>query len=86
MVVTTTSAQSCLWGLSDFFLTFWMCRSLASSYMHTLYADNKKKIDILGAILIQLSGTTGDRDLQNAAVMAHFSSNTWQFYIYHKRL
>lgn len=53
-----------------------MRRSLASSYVHTLYADNKKKIDILGAILIQLSGTTGDRDLQNAAVMAHFSSNT----------
>ena len=38
-------------------------------------------MDVLRDILIRLNGTTGNRDLKNAAIMAYVSPNTQRLYL-----
>jgi len=79
-VVTDTGAQSCLWGLSDFLRCGFTTNDLIP-IKHNLYAANKEKIAVLGAVLIRLSGRTSDGDRRTAAVMAYISPNTRRFYL-----
>lgn len=79
-VVTDTGAQSCLWGLSDF-LRCGFKESDLIPVKHSLYAANKEKIDVLGAILIRLSGTDVDGELRSAAIMVYVSPRTHRFYL-----
>lgn len=61
-VVTDIGAQSCLWGLSDFLRCGFNAKDLIPVKLNQ-YTNNKGEIDILGAILIRLSGTKSDGDL-----------------------
>ena len=79
-VVTDTGAQSCLWGLSDF-LRCGFKESDLIPVKHTLYAANKEKIDVLGAILIRLTGADYNGELISAAIMAYVSPRTQRFYL-----
>ena len=79
-VVTDTGAQSCLWGLSDFLRCGFKQTDLIP-VKHTLYAANKEKIEISGAILIRLSGTDDHGELRTAAIMAYVSPRTQRFYL-----
>ena len=79
-VVTDTGAQSCLWGLSDFLRCGFKEADLIP-VKHTLYAAKKEKIDVVGAILIRLSGTDSSGELKSAAIMANVSPRTQRFYL-----
>ena len=79
-VVTDTGAQSCLWGLSDFLRSGFKESDLIP-VKHTLYAANKEKIDVAGAILIRLSGVDSNGELRSAAIMAYVSPRTQRFYL-----
>eukprot|EP00111_Clytia_hemisphaerica_P011054 TCONS_00032366-protein len=79
-VVTDTGAQSCLWGLSDFIRCGFNVNDLIP-VKHTLYAANKEKIDVSGAILLRLQGTDSAGQTRMAAVMTYVSPNTQRFYL-----
>ena len=54
--VTDTGAMSCLWGVSNFYRCGFKDSDLIP-VERTIVAANKEKINILGAILLRLSGT-----------------------------
>jgi hypothetical protein len=79
-VVTDTGAQSCLWGMSDF-LRCGFSPSHLMPVKHTLYAANKEKIDVSGAILLRLSGKDANQATHSAAAMVYVSPSTQRFYL-----
>ena len=79
-VVTDTGAQSCFWGLSEFLRCGFQTGDLIP-VKHTLYAANKEKIDISGAILLRLHGNNSAGQSRTAAVMTYVSPNTQRFYL-----
>jgi len=79
-VVTDTGAQSCLWGRNDF-LQHGFSKSDLIPVKHTLYAANRERISVDGAILLRLTGTTNNGDTCTAAVMTYVSPSANQFYL-----
>lgn len=79
-VVTDTGAQSCLWGLSNFLQAGFTTADLIP-VRHSLYAANKEKIPISGAILLRLSGSSSTGQNHTAAVMTYISPSSNKFYL-----
>ena len=79
-VVTDTGAQSCLWGMKNFLQTGFTESDLIP-VKHSLYAANKEKIQVSGAILLRLSGTEANGRNCSAAVMTYISPSTNRFYL-----
>ena len=79
-VVTDTGAQSCLWGLSDFLRCGFSMNDLIP-VKHTLYAANKEKIEVSGAIFLRLQGTDSAGQTRTAAVMTYVSPSTQRFFL-----
>ena len=48
---------------------------------HELYAANGEKINVKGAILLRISGTSSNGDVHSAAVMTYISPSTNRFYL-----
>ena len=79
-VVTDTGAQSCLWGLQKFFQSGFKKPDLIP-VKHELFAANKEKIPVLGAILLKLSGYSPDGNPHSAGVMVYVRPSTNRFYV-----
>jgi len=79
-VVTDTGAQSCLWGLSDFLRCGFSMNNLIP-VKHTLYAANKEKIEVSGAIFLRLQGTDSAGRICTEAVMTYVSPSTQRFFL-----
>ena len=79
-VVTDTGAQSCLWGLHDFY----RCGFKKSDLLPVkrgMVAANREEIKIEGAIFVRLSGEDAHGKLYTAPIMAYVSSSTNKFYL-----
>ena len=78
-VVTDTGAQSCLWGLQDFY----RCGFKKSDLIPVLVmlAANREEIKIEGAILLRLSGEGANGKSYSAPIMAYITSSTNRFYL-----
>ena len=79
-VVTDTGAQSCLWSRRDFYRCGFQLSDLIP-IKHTMFAANREKIDIDGAIFIRLSGTDHHGNTHTAPVMVYVSPSTERFYL-----
>ena len=78
--VTDTGAQSCLWGLDDFY----RCGFKKSDLLpvkQRMYAANRQPIDISGAIFLRLSGVGRDKKNHVAPVMVYISRDTKNLYL-----
>ena len=79
-VVTDTGAQSCLWSRRDFYRCGFQLSDLIP-IKRTMFAANREKIDIDGAIFIRLSGTDHHGNTHTAPVMVYVSPSTERFYL-----
>lgn len=79
-VITDTGAQSCLWGLQNFLRCGFKQPDLLP-VKHELYAANKEKIPILGAILLSMSGDSPDGSPHSAGVMVYVSPSSSRFFL-----
>ena len=78
--VTDTGAQSCLWGVEDFYRCgFKDCDLIPVK--RTIVAANRDEITILGAILLRLTGTDSRGNPHTAAVMVYITPDTERFYL-----
>ena len=78
--VTDTGAQSCLWGLNDFY----RCGFTDSDLLpvtRTMVAANRNQIDIRGAVFVRLSGVDSVGRTHTAPVMVYVSPDTEKFYL-----
>ena len=76
--VTDTGAQSCLWGVEDFYRCgFKDCDLIPVK--RTIVAANRDEITILGAILLRLTGTDSRGNPHTAAVMVYITPDTERF-------
>ena len=71
---------SCLWGLQNF-LQAGFTKADLIPVKHSLFAANKGKIQVSGAIFLRLSGSSGDGRNCTAAVMTYISPSTSRFYL-----
>ena len=78
--VTDTGAQSCLWGLLEFYRCGFQDSDLRP-VRRTILAANREEIDIVGAILLCLTGTADDGTIHTARVMVYVSPSTRKFYL-----
>ena len=79
-IVTDTGAQSCLWGLQDFY----RCGSRKPDLLpvrRVMIAANREEIQIEGAILVRLSGEDARGRSYTAPIMAYVSPSTHRFYL-----
>ena len=74
-VVTDTGAQSCLWGLKDFY-RYGFIKSDLLPVKHSMVAVNSERINIVGAILVRLSGLDDHGRNHTAPIMVYISSST----------
>ena len=79
-MATDTGAQSCLWSRRDFYRCGFQLSDLIP-IKHTMFAANREKIDIDGAIFIRLSGTDHHGNTHTAPVMVYVSPSTERFYL-----
>ena len=84
-VVTDTGAQSCLWGLQDFYRCGFKDSDL-TPVKRTMVAANREEIKISGAIFVRLEGTDDLGDTYSAPVMAYVSPSTKRFYLSRRAL
>ena len=73
--VSDTGAMSCLWGLENFYRCGFKDSDLIP-VKRTIVAANREKINILGAILLRLSGTDALGNTHTAAVMVYVTPDT----------
>ena len=78
--VTDTGAQSCLWGLKDFYRCGFRDSDLIQ-VKRTIVAANREEINIVGAILLRLTGTDSRGKAHTAAVMVYVTPDTERFYL-----
>ena len=78
--VTDTGAQSCLWGLKDFYRCGFKDSDLIP-VKRTIVAANREEINILGAILLRLKGTDSKGNVHTAVVMVYVTPDTQRFYL-----
>ena len=78
--VTDTGAQSCLWGLTNFYRAGFKDSDLIP-VKRTMVAANRERIKISGAILLRVSGTDNLGDTYTAVVMVYVSPDTCKFYL-----
>ena len=78
--VSDTGAQSCLWGLIEFYRCGFRDSDLRP-VRRTILAANREEIEIVGAILLRLTGTADDGTTHTARVMVYVSPNTRKFYL-----
>ena len=79
-VVSDTGAQSCLWGLKDFY-RYGFIKSDLLPVKHSMVAANSERINIVGAILVRLSGLDDHGRSHTAPIMVYISSSTKRFYL-----
>lgn len=79
-VVTDTGAQSCLWGLSSF-LQCGFNQSDLLPVKRSMVAANREKIDIVGAMFVELCGNDDKGQMHTANVMVYVSPSTSKFYL-----
>ena len=78
--VTDTGAQSCLWGLKEFYAHGFKKTDLIP-VKQRMYAANRQPIEILGAIVVRLSGTDKNGKRLEAPVIVYISPDTSNFYV-----
>ena len=78
--VTDTGAQSCLWGLNDFYRSGFK-KSDLTPVKQRLFAANRQPIDISGAIILRISGKTKGGGILEAPVMVYVSKDASNFYV-----
>jgi len=78
--VVDSGAQTCLWSRQAFLRNGFMLKDLIP-VRHNMKAANAAPINIDGAIIVRLSGTTGAGDTAKAAVMVYISPDTDNFYL-----
>ena len=78
--VTDTGAQSCLWGLQDFY-NHGFKKSDLLPMRRTLIAANREEIEISGAVFIRLTGSDQKGVTYTAPVMIYISPSTEKFYL-----
>ena len=84
-IVTDTGAQSCLWGLQDFY----RCGFRKSDLLpvrRVMIAANREEIQIEGVLLVRLSGEDARGRSYTAPIMAYVSPSTHRFYLSHQSL
>ena len=79
-VVADSGAQSCLWSRSEFLRSGFAMKDLVP-VRHVMKAANCAEIEIDGAILLRLSGTSQDGSSYEAAVMVYVSPNAKSFFL-----
>ena len=78
--VTDTGAQSCLWGLQDFYNCGFKDSDLLP-VKRTMVAANREEITISGAIFLRLSAKDAMGNTFTAGVMVYVSPSTNKFYL-----
>ena len=79
-VVVDSGAQSCLWSQEEFVLSGFSMSDLIP-VRNSLKAANKAPINIVGAILLRISGKSGEGENKEAAVMTYVSPDAQHFYL-----
>ena len=79
-VVADTGAQSCLWGLRDFYRCGFNDSDLLP-VKRTMRAANMDEIEIMGAVFVRISGADVSGKIYTAPIMAYVSPSTEKFYL-----
>ena len=78
--VVDSGAQTCLWSRRAFLRNGFTLKDLIP-VLHNMKAANAAPINIDGAIIVRLSGTTSAGDTAQAAVMVYISPDTDNFFL-----
>ena len=77
---TDTGAQSCLWGVNDFYRCGFRDSDLIP-VNRTIVTANHEEMEIRGAIMIRLSGVDNDGIKHTAPIMVYVTPNTKKIYL-----